>query len=167
MAIPYISQVDPTWGTMRIGNSSNPIETIASKGCAITRAAMMLSYISNKTVTPADLNDWLTKHNGYDKVTTTLQNGTVVNRGNYNLEWPKIAEYSTNVLHVTLYWGGSVPIRNDTLLNQYLSYNFPVIVAEPGHWILATCRNVTINGVDNLQGAQYQQLYILDQRSWT
>jgi len=153
-AVPYMSQVDPAWGSKRIGNSTNPVETIAAKGCAITSAAMMLSYISNKTVTPSDLNDWLTKNNGYDKVITTLQNGTIVNHGNYDLLWPKIAEYSTKVLQIPLYWGGSIPIRNDTLLDQYLSYNFPVLISEPGHWILATCQNVTIGGIDNFQGAQ-------------
>ncbi len=137
----YLSQADPSWGSKRLG-TSNPTVTIQQKGCALTSSAMLLSYLSNSTVNPQDLNNWLGNNSGYATVTSA----TGVNQGQYNLIWEKVAEYARNVLNLPVYFNGSVPIRNDTTLNKYLNSSVPVILGEPGHWIVATCQNVNVTG---------------------
>jgi len=137
----YLSQGAPApWAHDRLGTST-PTVTISQKGCALTSLAMMLSYLSNKVVNPQDLNNWLGNNSGYDNVTI---NG--VDHGQYNIVWEKVAQYARNVLNLKLYFNQSVSIRNDTLLNQYLSSNFPVVIGLGGHWVVATCRNVNVSG---------------------
>jgi NHL repeat len=143
-----LSQTDPNWASVTMG-TSNPAVTIGQAGCLLTASAMMLSYLSNSSVTPKDLNTWLTNNQGYDSV---IKNGQ--NQGKYNVIWDKVAEYGRVVLHLQLYFGpmrdasyynvGTQKVRNDTLLDSALSSDFPVIVQESGHYILATCRNVTV-----------------------
>jgi len=119
----------------------NPQVTIQQKGCALTSSAMLLSYLANKTVSPQDLNNWLGNNSGYANVTISGQN-----HGQYTLIWEKVAQYARNVLGLQVYYNSTKSARNDTQLNQYLSSGFPVVLAEPGHFVVATCQNVNVTG---------------------
>ncbi len=60
-AVPSFGQQWQPWGPTNLGTSTS---TIASQGCAMTAATMLLaSYGLNAT--PGTLNQWLTNHSGY------------------------------------------------------------------------------------------------------
>jgi len=107
---------------------------------------MMLSYLSGKIVNPQDLNNWLGNNSGYDWTTRFNPVSKFLEPAKYLLNWEKIAEYGRKVLNIPLYYNQSVSVRNDALLNQSLSLDVPVIMGEPGHWVVATCKNATVNG---------------------
>jgi hypothetical protein len=135
-----LSQGNPAWASKRLGLST-PTVTISQKGCALTSVTMLLSYLSNTTVNPQNLNNWLGNNSGYSNVTIDG-----VDHGQYALNWEKVAQYARNVLNLSLYFNQSVPARNDTLLNKYLSSNFPVVIGVGGHWVVATCQKVNVSG---------------------
>ncbi len=60
--VPSFLQSDPRWGANPLGPSSS--DTLASAGCAVAAAAMILSSYGVDT-DPQRLNDFLQAHNGY------------------------------------------------------------------------------------------------------
>jgi hypothetical protein len=79
LSVPYFSQLNPVWGELIYDHSQdffNPALTIASSGCALTSAAMLLNYygytnfpdqngwpedLKGQVLNPATLNSWLKK----------------------------------------------------------------------------------------------------------
>eukprot|EP01147_Barroeca_monosierra_P005289 gene5289-7061_t len=55
-------QCDPSWGSDRLGTSSN---TICSAGCAMSSVAMILRT-KGLNFNPGSLNNWLIKNGGYE-----------------------------------------------------------------------------------------------------
>jgi hypothetical protein len=146
--VPYLSQANPNWGSKPLGTSEAPPVTIQQKGCALLSSAMMLSYVSGKIVNPQDLNNWLGNNSGYEEVNRFNPISGFLQPAYYILNWEKIAEYARTVLNVPLYFNQTVSKRNDTLLDQSLSLNVPVIMGQPGHFVVATCKNVTASGLN-------------------
>jgi hypothetical protein len=120
------------------GGSDTP-ETIAKWGCALSSAAMLVSYHGNQqngfTTTPQELNDWLKANSGYS-------GGSV--------KWPSVAQYA-RANGVDLYhysgWGpdegvvngflcNSSPIILNTNSSPYINGHFVVATgqADPGAW---------------------------------
>ncbi len=60
--VPPFFQEDPLWGQEVLGKST---DTIASAGCALTSAAMVLHFYG-VDVDPKKLNDYLIQHDGYE-----------------------------------------------------------------------------------------------------
>lgn len=99
--------------------------TIKAKGCALSSAAMVLSY-HHITVDPPTLNTWLINHNGYDL------------RG--NIYWDAVARYArTTTGHndALTYLGPGGNLENAICANG------PAIVSvhNGGHWVTAIGRD--------------------------
>jgi LysM repeat protein len=58
--VPVFKQNDPAWGARMLATKS-----IGAKGCAVTSTAMVLSKLSGRIVTPAELDAYLDKSRGY------------------------------------------------------------------------------------------------------
>jgi hypothetical protein len=63
---PRYKQGDPEWGSRLLGDGASVSRTISLRGCAMTSVAMALSKLSGETITPAVLDAFLDKKNGYD-----------------------------------------------------------------------------------------------------
>ena len=88
-------------GKIPLGNS--PTATIGNAGCAITAAAMLLSYMSGITVTNVQLNTWLANNSGYSPNGQSLPDGTPIDD---LVNWYAIAYFSTTESeHPTLLCG--------------------------------------------------------------
>lgn len=61
--VPLFSQADFRWGRERLGYSED--ETLASAGCAVSSAAMVLASYG-VVITPKLLNEYLIAHDGYE-----------------------------------------------------------------------------------------------------
>jgi hypothetical protein len=61
LPVPALEQDDPRWGMQLLGPT---IDTIGQEGCALTSAAMVLSYYGIDT-DPQRLNQFLTANGGY------------------------------------------------------------------------------------------------------
>ena len=62
MAIPY-SQRDVEWAEDRLGTSKE--YTMGTAGCLVTSVASMLSDLTDRPVSPGELNLWLRENKGY------------------------------------------------------------------------------------------------------
>ena len=62
MAIPY-SQRDIEWAEDRLGTSTE--YTLGTAGCLVTSVASMLSDLTDRPVSPGELNLWLRENRGY------------------------------------------------------------------------------------------------------
>jgi len=107
------------------GRANEAAWTIAAKGCALSSAAMVLSY-HHVTVDPPTLNTWLINHNGYDL------------RG--NIYWDAVARYArTTTGHndALTYLGAGGNLENSICANG------PTIVSvrNGGHWVAAIGRD--------------------------
>ena len=137
--VPYFSQIDSLWGSQEYdhANSLNLWcgSTIAQCGCAVTSAAMLLRYYgvdrspTGESTDPGTLNNWLkvSKNKGYI---------------NGNVDWFAVVRYSKQAHNIY-----GTPIidyvlpnlgENFLILNQELENGRPVILKEPGHFIVAT-----------------------------
>ncbi len=96
--------------------------TIAAKGCAMTSAAMVLSY-HGINVTPPTLNTWLTANNGYDL------------RG--NVMWNGISRYAASRGGRLTYLGAGGNLENAICTNG----PHIISVRNGGHWVTATGRD--------------------------
>jgi len=136
--VPYFSQKDPSWANQEYDHASTigPFfcgATIAGCGCAITSSAMLLKYHgANKSpdgqdTTPQTLNSWLKVNNGYAFGA---------------LKWNSIAAYSVKANQVfgtqKIKFKGNGLANDFSTLNTELINQRPTILAEPGHFILAT-----------------------------
>ena len=62
MTIPY-SQRDIEWAEDRLGTSKE--YTMGTTGCLVTAVASMLSDLTDRPVSPGELNLWLRENKGY------------------------------------------------------------------------------------------------------
>lgn len=141
--VPYFDQTSSPWGD-DIYDNANTLNldceifggsTIAACGCAVTSSAMILKYYgvdkspTGESTDPRILNNWLKnpKNKGYI---------------NGNVDWFAVARYSKQAHNIY-----GTPIidyvlpnlgENFSILNQELENGRPVILKEPGHFILAT-----------------------------
>ena len=141
--VPYFSQSDLAWGSQEYDHG-NTLDldceifggsTIAACGCAVTSAAMLLKYYGvdrspdGEPTDPGTLNNWLKapKNKGYI---------------NGNVDWFAVARYSKQAHNIygTPIIDYVLPIlgENFSILNQELDNSRPVILKEPGHFIVAT-----------------------------
>lgn len=148
--VPLYKQSDATWASDLYGGSTaypwrydddddgqydeggiDTPETISKWGCALTSAAMLVSYQGSQqngfTTTPRALNTWLKDHQGYS-------GGIII--------WGEVAEYA-RANGVSLYyypgWGPDAGVVNGFLCNSS-----PIILGTSfspylnGHFVLAT-----------------------------
>jgi hypothetical protein len=87
--IPYLSQMDPRWGTERLGGCKDDkgnYVTISQQGCWMTTLAMVFQYFGFKDVTPVkvrEANNNICALN-YKEATRILSNGSVTVQ---DLQW--------------------------------------------------------------------------------
>ncbi|PIR99272.1 hypothetical protein COT87_00355 [Candidatus Collierbacteria bacterium CG10_big_fil_rev_8_21_14_0_10_44_9] len=150
---PYVSQKDPLWSSKEYdhGNTTGPFfcgTTIGGCGCAITSAAMVLVYLgvgmspNGDWTNPDSLNTWLKENNGYAFGA---------------LKWNSIAAYSvktyeifgtTHDVHKVRFVGvGSA--NNYSLLDTDLASYKPVILEEPGHFIVGKEKQDTTYAIND------------------
>jgi hypothetical protein len=136
--VPYFSQKDPQWATQQYDHANSLSltcgTTLAQCGCAVTSAAMILKYYGVKnsptgeSTNPVSLNNWL----------KTRQFGYI----NGDINWQEVTKYAkaANELYGTpkIDYLGAVIGENVGLLNSDLSLDKPVVLEEPGHFIVAT-----------------------------
>ncbi len=126
--VPDLKQYDSGWGEQIYDNApvwSPETPTIRRWGCALTSASMILNYF-NHSIDPGDLNQWLLGQlDGY------IRNGS--------LNWLAVSRYSkinrdedSPNLEFT-----RAKVDNG-LLDSTLADERPVILGEPGHFVVAT-----------------------------
>lgn len=138
--VPLYKQANAAWANNDYGGSvTNPwldpkkgsVAKVKDWGCALTSAAMIVSYHGQKqngfTTNPGLLNDWLRNNNGYT-------GGLIY--------WGKVAEYARRN-GVSLYFHDKISYRDDGLVNTFMCSNWPIILntqTSPykGHWVVAT-----------------------------
>ena len=144
--VPIYKQSNPNWGNDYYGGSeSKPwydpdrggIALLKNWGCALTSAAMVVSYHGSQqngfTTTPKLLNEWLRKdeNKGYS-------GGSIL--------WDRVAAYArANGVNLYYYPG---TVRNEGVVNTLLCNNSPVILnttTSPyaGHWLVAYGQSTT------------------------
>lgn len=136
-SLPYLSQKDHLWASQEYdhANTIGPFfcgTTIGGCGCAITSSAMLLKYHgatkspTGEETNPSTLNNWLKANNGYAFGA---------------LKWNSVAAYSVkanqNFGTQKIRFVGTGPPNNYSLLDSDLTNNNPVILQEPGHFIVA------------------------------
>lgn len=115
--------------------------TIGALGCALTSSTMIINTAGGHTgagaaLTPQDLNDWLIDNDGYD-----LAN---------DVKWYKIPEAAKNFGATLSYADAPTDdagnsTRDDFTLDQYLCGGSPPVLAQPGHFVVATGQRSTPN----------------------
>jgi hypothetical protein len=148
ISVPLYRQGDQPWGS-EIYDNYGPTETsqtIKKWGCLLSSAAMVLDYAGQRAqpavhTDPETLNNWL-------KVTAGGFSG-------HGIVHCSIQGYAS-AQHISLYFR-SLAMRNDGVLDTYLSTGNPVILGvnpvldtdtqklEPSHWVVATGKT-TVNG---------------------
>ncbi len=133
-SFPYLSQLDPLWAGNEYDTASEWAEeanTIGRWGCALTSVAMILqqhdvNFPNGDIVTPANLNTWLKgEPDGY--VGPGLVNWLAVARLAHQSQ---VAGEAPHSLEFT------VEPYDDTGVATFVATN-PVILSEPGHFIVA------------------------------
>ncbi len=113
-------------------DNNGKLGTMKHYGCAVTSAAMVVSYhglMQNRpTTTPRELNNWLRSKDGYSR-------GAIL--------WPKVAEFARDKKGIQLYYyEGWAP--NEGIVNAYVCNSAPMILntnSSPyanGHFVVAT-----------------------------
>lgn len=139
--VPYFSQLDPQWGSQEYdhGNSLNLWcgSSLAQCGCAVTSAAMILKYYGvdkspdGFSTNPATLNNWL----------KSRADGFIFGDTNFQA----VADYAeeANKIYGTpkIDYLGRINHQNFSILDSDLNLDRPVILQEPGHFIVATSKS--------------------------
>ena len=144
---PYLSQLDPDWKDLAYdhASASNPFfcgTTIGGCGCAITSSAMLLKYYGvakspdGQETNPDTLNTWLKQNSGYAFGA---------------LKWNSIATYSVKANEAfgtqKIRFVGTGSANDFQTLDADLTDNKPDILAEPGHFIVATKKDGTVYSI--------------------
>ena len=156
--VPYMSQNDPRWSGLGFGDGD-----IGTSGCSISSAAMALSAITGKTITPEDIRQSIMDNNGGN-----YKAFHVPDVGASHSVFPAIANYY-NVKCEEL------STSSNSIGNELREGN-PVIVsvgAGPnhfttnGHFIVLTGidanGNVTVNDPNGAHDSYSANIYNLDQ----
>ncbi len=62
----WFSQTDPRWGAQELGYNTDPYYSIANFGCVVTSwANLLLASVAGDHATPADVNEWMHDHGGF------------------------------------------------------------------------------------------------------
>lgn len=135
---PYFSQKNPQWAQDEYdhANSIGPFfcgTTIGGCGCAVTSSAMILQYHgaekspTGEITNPQTLNNWLKVNNGYAFGA---------------LKWPSVASYAyfanQNFGTQKIKFTGIGSANDFNSLDSELNSQRPVILQEPGHFIVAS-----------------------------
>lgn len=144
--VPLFKQADPAWGNQEYddGNSQDLLcgKTIAQCGCALTSVAMALAFHgvtkgpNGNPTDPASLNDYFRRNRQCG------QNGCISKGYRFgNVRWAAVAQYSNEANAVfgtpKIIWNGDGGHDADTI-RQDINDDRPVILAEPGHFIVGT-----------------------------
>jgi Peptidase_C39 like family len=146
---PDFSQRCPLWANQEYDSGSGSDigcgTSIAQCGCAMTSAASLLVRYGvtrgpdGQPTNPQTLNDWF-KADGHETDAGTLSRGYVYGAVN----WLAIADYSRQAAAQfgtpSLAFNGTLTADLDALKRE-LENSRPVILEEPGHYILATGAN--------------------------
>lgn len=141
LSVPLYEQCAAAWG----GDPYDFIpKTICQKGCALSSVAMVLAY-HGVTTDPGALNTHLrsrfddANHNGMRDPTEATYGYTP----NGHVMWEEIAAYSKGVLSFKGFSGDKTTIDAD------LCKGLPVILEEPGHFIVATGKTPTSYSIND------------------
>jgi len=121
MNIDPLSQVDPRWKDIRLGNSA---ATIGSDGCLMTGVTMFARYLGVDT-DPAKMNAWLTANGGYyDKL----------------FVWKSIEKLLPGLTFTAKYTGSNLDKIDESLSRKmpclvHVDYNPATSLVEQ-HWVL-------------------------------
>ena len=140
LSVPYYSQTDSRWANVKLGSSGS---TMAKIGCATTGIAMMESYRSGSTITPAAMAKKLqytasgnvywpgdytvvTSSGGYlDKIQTLLQAGKPVLFGAKNRSdsqhWVVVTGFSGGALTASAFTIHDPGTSSRATLDQFLA----------------------------------------------
>lgn len=140
--VPVLRQTDKPWNTQVYDGANfwSPLsKTINSWGCALTSYSMVLKYFGiNKlpngiTLDPGTLNTWLKKNNGYidGKNSGYLNPLAISSLSHQAIKINKITAFDG------LEYSRVSDSNNEPLINELVN-NRPVIIEEPGHFIVAT-----------------------------
>jgi drug/metabolite transporter superfamily protein YnfA len=135
LKVPVFRQGDPRWQDIPLGNTA---DTMGATGCAVTSAAMVLKWYGIDT-DPQRLNDYLTKHDGYE--------------GNGYIKWEKAAELGNGSVEkayedLPSYWGIDRQLMkgNPVIVRLHLASGemhfvviagkrgFDYLIQDPGAW---------------------------------
>lgn len=163
--VPHFSQLDPAWKDLEYDHASqhNPtgLQEIGDWGCALTSAAMVLTYHGFDTTptgtptTPGSLNQYLKNNNGYTK------NGALI--------WNYISKFSREALDNEYYFGknlssleSSYQNYSDQTLTQNINTNNPAILK-----LIPNDQNTSYRGDDTthfvvVDGVVQNSIYIND-----
>ena len=130
MDVPKYLQIDPLWKDDKYGanwwNERDGDRTIGYEGCALTSAAMVLSYYggiqNGSNVNPDVLNDW-------------LKNQPIGYVGG-SVNWFAVQRYANEVMNINLHYRGR-DRRDDDLLRNRLCSGEPMILELSGHFVVA------------------------------
>ena len=145
--VPYFSQSDATWATVIYDHAQeffDPALTIASSGCALTSAAMLLNYydyknfpdqadwpadLRGKSINPETLNLWLKREaDGY--LGAALVNWLAITRLTATLAALSPDEHKTLEFSYAPYQAMTI--------SEQLTAKQPVIADLDGHFVLIT-----------------------------
>ena len=139
LSVPDIKQYSVPWNDDLYDHASAwaEIPTIERWGCALTSATMVLKYFGHIYVTPGVLNDWLSSQSdGY------LRNGL--------LNWLAISRYTrlmdSPVSPTLLY--NKLEAQDNNLIEE-LNHDRPVILKEPGHFIVVKSQLPSSFGIND------------------
>lgn len=127
--VPDIKQYSPPWGPHKYDNSTSTPNTITRWGCALTSAVMTLRYY-NHDVDPDSLNSWLINHNGYNRE-SGINWGAVAT---FSKQSPQKINLNLPLKHIE--WK-RYSEHNDSILDNQLNVQQPVILNVPGHFVVA------------------------------
>lgn len=140
--VPDYKQYDPAWKDEEYDHASSWVQattnTIEHWGCALSSAAMVLKY-HGWDVNPSTLNTWLkTQADGF------IRNGLI--------NWLAVSRYTRvsgpangfDALEYTRY-----PGFNEAQLDIELAALRPVILAEPGHFVVAKGKSDTSYAIND------------------
>ena len=119
--VPLYNQSDNRWGPRILGK----LYTIRQKGCAVTSTAMALSKIGGTEIDPAQMDEFLDNHEGYDDQD--------------RLYWQIAA---SKIGHTATFYNGYIA-RHRTVVDDELDAGRPVALSTDGnrHWVCVAGRN--------------------------
>lgn len=131
MDVKTLSQRDIRWKNIKLGFTTNT--TISSHGCVITCLAMLINYLFNKNLTPADVNQSL-------KNVYAFSDGVHLGKGNL-IVWSRVPLAFPDLKFVKR----TRPYSNVDVSWYVYGRQTPVIVEVDGsvigsdiHWVLYT-----------------------------
>ncbi|WP_082207186.1 C39 family peptidase [Corallococcus macrosporus] len=134
--VPLYNQGDPAWKSLRLGGtgtvSATSSNSIQKKGCAISAAAMAVSALSGRTITPREMDRYLDRSGGYEGNNVIFGRTGGVTGGNPRITATRQSNLSVNEIDRQLAQGRPVVIG--------VTYD-SVNRTQTDHWITLTGKN--------------------------